>query len=85
MTAAATGAAVPARTVAVVVLNPVIASLKVAVMLLATPTALAPAAGDLAEIVGAGPVRNDQLVAANGLPAASLIPLSCALAFKLGV
>jgi hypothetical protein len=73
VTAAATGAAVPARTVAVVLLNPVIASLNVAVTLLATATAFVPAPGVLAVMVGAGPVRNVQLTEVSGLFAISLI------------
>jgi hypothetical protein len=73
VTTAPTGAAVPARTVAVVVLNPVIASLNVAVTLLATATAFVPAAGVRPVTVGAGPVRNVQLTEVSGLFAMSLI------------
>src|ERR1700712_4797519 len=60
----------------VVVVTPVMASLNVAVMLLARTTPGAFAAGVVVVMVGAGPVRKVQLVLASGLPATSRIAVA---------
>ena len=73
VTVAATGAAVPARTVSVVLDTPFTGSLKVTVGLTPTATELAPATGARAVTVGAmvSAVVKVQVVVASALPLAS--------------
>ena len=59
--------------------TPVMFSLNVAVTLLLRPTPVAPEAGEVAVIVGAGPVVNDQEVAVIVLPATSRTPETVAV------
>lgn len=77
---AATTAPVETRVIRTVfVFAPVRSSLKVAVTLLFRRTPVAPARGLAAMILGAGPVRNDQEVAAIVLPATSRTPATVAV------
>ena len=78
--AAATVAPVETRwTVTVPAATPVMLSLNVAVTLALRPTPVAPEAGEVAVIVGAGPVVNDQEVAVIVLPATSRTPETVAV------
>src|SRR5690242_17110859 len=69
-----TGVVPALRRANVAALTPVTLSLVVAVMFAVRLTRVAPAAGDVDDTVGLGPVVNAQDVGASGLPARSVMP-----------